>query len=103
MSIDQSDVDPTNPADLYKRVRAVWGDLNQMRKLQEECAELIADINRFYDHRIPAEKLAEEIADTAILIEQATSIVGEALVAKARTAKLNRLQGRVLSAEQATK
>jgi NTP pyrophosphatase (non-canonical NTP hydrolase) len=84
---------------LYQRAIAAWGEERQMRKLQEECGEVTAATNRWYEHTGSTDSLAEEIADVEIMCEQARLIVGTARVEHFRKLKLERLADRVRAAE----
>jgi NTP pyrophosphatase (non-canonical NTP hydrolase) len=85
---------------LLQRAVDLWGVDAQMRMLQEECAELIAAVNRFSRERCGAEDVAEEVADVLIMAEQARRIVGAADVDAAMERKLNRLARRLSEGEE---
>lgn len=76
---------------IYQKAISVYGEKEQMRQTQEECAELIADIGRFLRCRIDENKLASEIADVEIMIEQMRMIIGGEKVDAAKAYKVNRL------------
>jgi NTP pyrophosphatase (non-canonical NTP hydrolase) len=84
---------------LLLRAIAVWGDEPQWRQLQEECAELIAAVNRFTRRREGSEEqLIEELADVEIMLAQARLILGglaQDAVDTAIVRKLERLQKRL--------
>lgn len=71
----------------------------QWRQLQEECAELIAAVNRFLRKREGAvDALIEEIADVEIMVQQARLLVGnDALIDAAVEKKIQRLRERLAS------
>ncbi len=77
------------------RAIAAWGEAPQWRMVQEECAELIAEINRFDRGRSDESKLADEIADVIIVLAGAIRMVGPERVTLAVEAKLARLNGRL--------
>lgn len=79
-----------------------WGVEAQLRMLQEECAELIAAVNRFDRGRVGTSDLAEEIADVEIMCAQARLIIGDRDVEVARQRKLRRLARRLAMAELGT-
>lgn len=47
---------------------AAWGSTAQLRMVQEECGELIAEINRFERGRASIDALCEEAADVLITL-----------------------------------
>jgi NTP pyrophosphatase (non-canonical NTP hydrolase) len=69
----------------------------QWRQLQEECAELIAAVNRFLRKREGSvDALIEEIADVEIMVQQARLLVGnDALIDAAVEKKIQRLRERL--------
>lgn len=81
---------------IYLEAIARWGAESQLRMVQEECGELVAAINRFDRERCGPESVAEEIADAQIMLEQASLIIGEGLVAAKKAEKLERLRERLL-------
>lgn len=87
--------------DLYLRAIRAYGHIAQWRQVQEECAELIAEVNRHLRGRGTGDDLASEIADAAIMVEQAMLLLGdETLVQSKLREKLARLKER-LDAEDA--
>lgn len=76
---------------------AKWGTTSQMNQVQEECAELIAAINRLRRGRVNIKDLAEEVADVIVVTEQARQIVNElgGDVEAVLEAKLGRLEERI--------
>ena len=82
------------------RVIRVWGVEPQWRQVQEECAELIVMINHTLRKRATPDQLAEEVADVAIMVEQAKRMLGKSpLVERLVKKKLERL-GRRLDHEE---
>ena len=65
---------------------------SQVSMLVEECAELIADINRYYRKRIKKEKLIEEMVDVSIMIDQMKLIFGGSEWDRIENEKLKRLE-----------
>ena len=93
--------DPETRYALYRRAIKTYGHDAQWRQVQEECAELIAAVNRFRRGRIPAEELAGEIADVRIMYEQALILIGSgAIVENAFEKKLSRLKERLDAEDQ---
>lgn len=82
-----------------KRALAVWGFESQARMLQEECGELIAEINRYGRDRSSLALLANEVADVLITLKQARIVIGPDIIDAAVDAKLLRLEQRLAEAE----
>lgn len=80
---------------IYQKAISVYGVKEQMRQTQEECAELIADIGRFMRTRIDDNKLASEIADVEIMIDQMRILIGNEKVDAAKNYKVRRLADRL--------
>lgn len=85
---------------LYQRAIDVFGREPQLRMVQEECAELVAAINRRLRGRLSDVFVAEEIADVLIVAAQARLIYGAQLVDQLVAEKLERLEDRVAEAEE---
>ena len=66
----------TRLAKLAKRAVKRWGTQSQLRKVVEECAELIAALYHHADGKIATDALADEVADVAIVVTQAVLILG---------------------------
>jgi len=47
-----------------------WGLDSQMDMMAEECAEFIADLNRWKRGRISVETMLEEIADVSLMCDE---------------------------------
>lgn len=62
---------------LFEKAIDKWGAESQTNMMQEECAELIVEINHFRRGRSSHTKVAKEMADVAILIEQMKLLFGE--------------------------
>lgn len=60
-----------NKLKIYNLAFEKFGFNMQMRKLQEECGELIAATNRLMDDESRLDDFLEELADVEIMIEQA--------------------------------
>lgn len=82
-----------------ERAVELWGAEKQWRMVQEECGELIAEVNRFDRGRAVVAELAEEVADVTIVAAQARSMLGAAVVDAAIIRKLERLEKRIEEAE----
>jgi NTP pyrophosphatase (non-canonical NTP hydrolase) len=92
---------------LYAHAANEFGTERQMRKCQEECAELIAAINRLVEAHYAAKagdqvlnppqeaKVIEELADVEIMVEQLKGFVGVTKVEAIKRLKLRRLQERL--------
>ncbi len=72
-----------------------WGQQAQMGIAQEECAELIAAINRQKRGRADNRVVALEVADVLIALESVKLVVGPELVNQALEQKALRLAERV--------
>lgn len=72
-----------------------WGHAAQIAMVQEECAELIAAINRRDRSRITDAQLAEEVADVLITVQALVLLLGQKEVESAVDAKLDRLAARL--------
>jgi hypothetical protein len=86
---------------LYIRAMVAFGVPSQMRMAQEECAELIASINRLDRERCSVQHVINEVADVVIMLEQVRRIVGPELVDRAVQVKLARLERTIAKAEKA--
>jgi NTP pyrophosphatase (non-canonical NTP hydrolase) len=86
--------------ELYERAMAHFGPKRQLRKLQEECGELISAINRDLERgtREAEEALAAEVADVEIMIEQLRRIWKNDDIDQAKNHKLARLDSRLREA-----
>lgn len=83
---------------IYRKALDKWGPDAQMGLVVEECAELIAAINKFGRNRAtPLPALLEEIADVEIMIEQMHVIFDSGLLDQAKHDKLARLAKRVMA------
>ena len=83
--------DPKERCLLYAAAIAKYGQEAQLRCMQEECAELIAAINRFLRGRTGTGPVEEEIADVEIMTEQMYLIFNLENVKKIKGGKLERL------------
>jgi NTP pyrophosphatase (non-canonical NTP hydrolase) len=95
-------VTPMTPEQVQARVSAAvhnaikaWGTEAQWRQVQEECAELIAAINRLDRGRVTLDDVADEIADVILCMGTARVLVGCARVDARVIAKLERLERRL--------
>lgn len=93
---------------LYQRAVDLWGHRAQLRQLQEEAAEVIVEVNHVLRPGCPdgtyppelADKLAEEMADLEILLEQMHVMGWTGLIEHHKAIKLERLKGRIEKAEE---
>lgn len=84
-----------NQTELYKQVLGKKGLECQLRKLQEECGELIAEINHFLEDRPNAKaKMYVELADVDIVLSQIKLALDKKPFVRAKKAKLRRLRKR---------
>ena len=72
-----------------------WGAELQFGMIQEECAELIAAINRYNRGRSTVERFIEEAADVEIVLENIRLLFGDEVVDAAVSKKLDRLERRL--------
>lgn len=72
-----------------------FGRDNQLRQLQEECAELIAAINHFLRGRCSEADMLDEMADVCIMVAQMDHFFGDDALDLAVQAKLERLEKRL--------
>ena len=77
------------------RAVAKWGQASQLEMVQEECAELIAALNRVKRGRVDRAAVAEEAADVYITLEAVRCWLGDAAVDEAIERKLARLAERL--------
>lgn len=84
--------DEQNDSDNVHKIAKHYGFNHQMEKLGEELAELQVEVMRYItDHNADRDKLANEIADVEIMIEQVKFLKGmRSKVEKARIFKINR-------------
>ena len=93
--------DPETRYALYQRAIKTYGQDAQWRQVQEECAELIAAVNRYKRGRISMAELVGEIVDVRIMFEQAMIIVGDpTLIENMFLEKLARLKERLDAEDQ---
>lgn len=81
--------------ELYLAAVVKWGAQSQLDMLGEECAELIAALNKVKRGRIDRLALMEEIADVEIMVEQARTIFGDSTINDIKREKLRRLEKRI--------
>lgn len=73
-----------------------WGVALQIGTAMEECAELIAALNRHYIRgREPVEAVIEELADVELVCKQLRHIIGDEPVNLMVETKLRRLRAKV--------
>lgn len=82
------------------RALSYYGREHQLRKLQEECAELIMAVNKYLEVSEPSQNrvynLHEEVVDVEILLKQLKPAMDGKLMAKIRRFKTKRLAKRIL-------
>ncbi len=85
-----------NYLDICQSALDKYGVDNQLRQLQEECAELIHAVNKYIrnDKRDPKD-LIDEASDVAIMLIQFEIIFGEDKNYASMVKKLKRLQARL--------
>ena len=80
---------------LYKQAVDTWGADNQLDMAIEECAELITAIRHFKRGRCSFQKLAEEVADVEIMMDQIREIINPIIIDIQKAEKLSRLKRRL--------
>ena len=82
------------PNPLMIEALKLWGEDEQLRMLQEECAELIQAVNKYHRGKNGAElNLLEEGVDVELMLEQLKLILGSPLTwEQKREEKLTRLK-----------
>jgi hypothetical protein len=81
--------------DIYQRAIDVWGVRNAWIVLAEECSEVATEALHLARNRGDLGRLAEEIADALIMIEQAKRQLPPGRLDAAMNRKLARLEDRV--------
>lgn len=76
----------------YERAMAKFGKERQMRKLQEECAELIVAVNHYLEGRGELDDLLGEMADASIMLEQMRTYFTNSAIDTAIARKLLKLE-----------
>jgi NTP pyrophosphatase (non-canonical NTP hydrolase) len=87
--------------DIYQRAIDVWGEQNAYIVLAEECSEVATEALHVVRGRGDLTKLAEELADATIMINQAKRLLPPGRFDAAMNRKLERLEARVADAEVA--
>ena len=88
--------------DVAHKAVATWGVDAQLNMALEECGELIAVINRWRRGRVPAEEVAEEVADVIITLTQVEHMIGVDTTPFV-AAKLERLKATIAEHEKRAK
>lgn len=70
------------PAELHHAAIEAWGVEANVRRLAEECGELVAAMNRFLDGRRGAMAVASEVADVLIMVERVPQFIAAILRAE---------------------
>ena len=81
--------------EVFKEAIAKWGESLQIDMVQEECAELIAAINRFKRGRATMADVVQEMADVQIMLWQAQEIFVAPPLGEAIKGKVERLRQRI--------
>lgn len=80
---------------IYRRYVVHFGAEEQTRKAAEECVELSLELLHALDGRANMDKIAEEMADVEIMLEQLRLIYGAEEVEAWKLKKLNGLALRI--------
>lgn len=80
---------------IYRRSVVHFGAEAQTRKAAEECVELSLELLHALDGRANMDKIAEEMADVEIMLEQLRLIYGDDEVEEWKLKKLNGLALRI--------
>lgn len=72
-----------------------WGEEEQFWMAVEECGELLTSLNQLRRRRIDKAKLASEVADVFIMMNQLAIVVGEPEVQEQIEYKIRRLKERL--------
>jgi NTP pyrophosphatase (non-canonical NTP hydrolase) len=87
---------------IYKKAMEAWGFEAQARVLQEECAELIVAVSHlFRDRENGMKELAEELADTYIMVGQMIEYLGSDVIEHIVNCKLNNVKRKLDKKEMA--
>ena len=79
---------------LFRQTLTEWGVKEQMRILEEECAECIVAASHYLRKRPGARfELQEELADAYIMIGQITEYLGNDFVEEMVDYKLDKVRG----------
>lgn len=88
---------PINSREIYGKALDKWGYAAQFNMVIEECIELALALQHYDRGKCSKDDVTNEIADVAIMIEQAPLILGIPVdaIERAKQNKLNRLAGRL--------
>ena len=81
--------------DPYKAAIAVWGEEFQIRMCQEELAEAISVLNQYLRGRKTKDDVAEELADSEIVLQEMRRIFDPTTINNIKKQKLTRLRKRI--------
>ena len=83
--------------EIFQKAIEKWGQGAQYEMIIEECLELATILQKAKrkQRKIDPIKVAEEIADVIIMVEQAKLMFGEQLIAMKIAEKLDRLEKRL--------
>ena len=76
---------------LYQKTIDKWGKEAQFDQMTEECAELIASLQRFRRGKIDQQAVIDEIADVTLMLGQLTWMFGPEQIEAAVQKKLKKL------------
>jgi len=93
---------PPNVLELYSKALKLWGESLQVGMLLEESQELALAVTGFIRGKNDVDKIAEEVADVMIMVEQAQQMYPD-LTKKIATWRKNKLVRLEKSIEEATK
>ena len=82
-------------SDPYKAAIAVWGEEFQIRMCQEELSEAISVLNQYLRGRKTKDDVAEELADSEIVLQEMRRIFDPTTINNIKKQKLTRLRKRI--------
>jgi NTP pyrophosphatase (non-canonical NTP hydrolase) len=83
-------------SDIFQKALDHFGKDNQLRKMQEECAELIIAINHKFNNRKSAESaFLQELVDVEIVLSQMKLLVDEYMFEAEKKLRLQKLDHRI--------
>lgn len=90
--------------EVYIEAIKQWGDVAQVFMFIEEVGELLQEISKQYRGKSSKDKIAEELADVQIMLEQMTILFNaEDLINTFKYNKINRLKMRLKSLKEQKK
>lgn len=82
-------------SDIYKTAIDVWGEEFQIRMCQEELSEAISVLNQYLRGRKTKDDVAEELADSEIVLQEMRRIFDPDTINNIKKQKLTRLRKRI--------